>query len=350
MHSVSRADGLCLTALLMVGVSVWAWWQARCHPSSATPIEIAGNVNTESTTAPTAAPTDSPPATDFDESDPPKPYLRWQHTYGDYWAVVTGNSDRTEKLQVFQKGHLVFETENYNIFDPERPEDQTNPPLMTDLTGEGWPCLVVASYSGGAHCCSKLDIFQLGSEFKHLGSIDLEHGGAEFVDLDGNGIPEVKLNDWSYAYVFASFSGVFAPEKILRYKDGQYVAAPELLFTDPPTKEEYDSLVKELFEAYAPQPDGDELILSPDKWGGNAKLWNVMLELTYKGHLELAMKLFDQCWQAEWPDKDTALDEFWDAVGRSEYGRTVVEAQGFSLPPSPNEEDKPSTNDIPHNL
>lgn len=345
MYSVSRADGLCLAALLCLDLNVWSWWQDRHHPSRVTPVEVASNDSAEPPlTPPTAAPTESALVTDSDESDQPKPYLRWQHTYGEYWTVVTGSGADSEKLQIFQQGQLVFETENHSIFDPEQQEEASDsaplPPPLTDLTGEHLPCLVVDSYSGGAHCCSQLDIFQLGPEFKHLGSIDTAHSGAKFVDLDGDGIPEVQLNDWSYAYVFTSFGGSPAPEKILRYQDGQYVSTPELLFTDPPTEQEFKEMVSVIKAAYAAPPDGSDDLMPPNIWGGSAILWERMLELTYKGHLDLAMKLYEQCWHDNWPDKDKALDHFWDAVGKGDYGRAVVQAQGYDLPePEPEKED-----------
>ena len=57
-----------------------------------------------------------------------------------------------------------------------------------------------------------------------------------------------------------------------------------------------------------------------------------MLDLTYKGHVDLALQLFDTCWHSEWKDKDAAAKMFLEAGGGSHYGRAVVEAQGYELP------------------
>ena len=55
------------------------------------------------------------------------------------------------------------------------------------------------------------------------------------------------------------------------------------------------------------------------------------------------MQLFDQCWQAEWKDRDAAVKLFWESVGGSQYGRVVVEAQGYELPqPEPDPEAVPA--------
>lgn len=350
MCSVSRADVLCLTLLFCLDLNVWAWWRLHHQPTAPDTPAVIGTVTADPQTGvPTTDGTaDEVMPTSEDGDAGGRPYLRWQHTYGDYWLLVTRSGEFDEKLQVFQRGQLVFEMEDHKIYDPEETDnanDTTNrPPLFRNLLGTGVPCLVIASFSGGVHCCSQYDVLTMGETFRHVARIDAQHGEATFKDVDGDNVAEIKLNDWSYAYVFTSFAGSPAPEAILRYRDGKYVPAPELLFTQSPTTEEFTALVEETCAAYSSDSDKTE---TPGNWGSNVTLWRTMLELTYKGHLERAMELFEQCWPAEWSDKEKAHDEFWDAVGRSEYGRVVVEAQGFSLPPSPNEEAEPSTGDTP---
>jgi len=348
LFAVSKADALCLAALLCVDLSVFGWLQSPClqqntravaysalkaigcHPDS-TRLSVA----TSSTTnlAETAEP-------DADEPDD----KLWQHTYGDYVVkTVSGSVEEGEIiLQVFKAGELVFSTNSHRFYDPEAtstddPHDVPRP--LTNITGNGIPDLVVAEWSGGAHCCMTYYVFELGDTFRQVATIEAEHADASFDDLDGNNIPVVQMRDWHYAYEFTSFALSPAPAIILRYADGQYEISPDLMFTDPPTDEEFTGLVQEVRDAYKkPETEGDE-ILSPGVWGSDASLWDAMLELTYKGHLEQAMRLFDDCWQKDWADKDNALDHFWELVGSSPYGRALVEAQRYVFPEADPDED-----------
>jgi hypothetical protein len=260
--------------------------------------------------------------------------------------TISGSDEEGEIiLQVLKAGQLVFATNSHRFFDPEAPvvdDPHDVPQPLTNITGNGIPNLVVAEWSGGAHCCMTYYVFELGDVFRQVATIEAEHGDASFEDLDGNNIPVVQMQDWHYAYELTSFAGSPAPDIILRYVDGQYQIAPDLMFTDPPSDEEFTGLVHDVQEAYKkPEADGDE-VLSPGVWGSDASLWDAMLELTYKGHLDLGMRLFEECWQKDWADKDKALDHFWELVASSPYGRALVEAQGYSFPEAAPDKDSSS--------
>jgi len=109
--------------------------------------------------------------------------------------------------------------------------------------------------------------------------IEAEHGDVEFVDLDGDSIPEIKLQDWSYAYVFGSFADSYAPDVVLRFKDDRYVIAPDLMTTPALTK---DELVAKAAEVKATcrevDEDGNVTLSSPIAWDADGgELWNAML-------------------------------------------------------------------------
>lgn len=235
---------------------------------------------------------------DYDASAAPN-YGLWKHTYGIYVVKTVRDPDINGffLLQIFQGGTLVSSTEAYLFNDPEKDDpDARNaviPPYSyTNDTGNVVYNLVVTDYSGGAHCCTTYHIFELGDEFHNVDTINAEHGGIVFINLTDSTIPEVQMADWGYAYVFTSFAGSFAPDITLRYTDGKYQIAPELMFTEPPTDDDYTNLVQEVQDAYQPS-EGKTEVQSPSIWGGDATLWDKMLDLTYKGHVDLALQLFD---------------------------------------------------------
>jgi hypothetical protein len=109
-------------------------------------------------------------------------------------------------------------------------------------------------------------VFSLGQEFKLLDEIAGEHTFPEFVDVDRDGIYEVKCQDWTFAYWETSFAESPAPEIILRYRNGKYVLAADLM--KRPAKSPYD-LEKEIV-SLRKQFGGPERALNQDKrWSGN---------------------------------------------------------------------------------
>ncbi len=343
MFRISKADVACVAILFCIDFSVAAWWNTRHthlapHPKSA--VELP-DIKTDTNSAFATIATPVIPTVAVGESETPEPNSGlWEHTYGDYTVkTVRGPEGVTDSmLQIFKAGTLVYATNSYNFFDPEeKPSDADDnrpkrPRPCTNITGNGIPNLVVEEFSGGAHCCSTYHVFELGNEFREISTLDTYDAGANFVDLDQNGIFGIRTADSSYAYVFTSYSGSFLPSTVLRFVDGKYSLATDWMFTQPLTAEEFVAIVNEVNTTYTtPTEDGSEITL-PSQWGGDAILWNKMLELTYTGHVDQALQLLDVCWQAGWGDKEAAADKFWKTVALSAYGRAVVEAQGYELP------------------
>ena len=348
MSAVSKTDAVCLAILLLVDISVYAWSGKGHFIPVDTKLTVLAAPRDKDEPRTSIAPARMDTATTAaDTEDPNADSGLWEHAYGDYVVKSVKGSCGEDGfvLEVFKAGQLVFTTNSNRYFDPEEQsadsDDFSSPPAPnTDITGGGFPNLVVAEWSGGAHCCLTYYVFQLGDEFRLMDTIQAEHGDAHFEDLDGDEILEIKMQDWTYAYEFTCYAGSPAPPIILRYTDGKYQVAPELMFTDPPTEEEFAALVQKVRDAYSGQPEGADEAVPPGIWGSDATLWQKMLELTYKGHLELAMKVFEACWHAEWKDKDSALNQYWMLVGSSPQGRKLVEAQGFDWPEEAQEDAK----------
>ena len=221
MFAVSKAYALCLAALLCLDVSVFGWLQnPRLHSDaqSATDGALAATGQPPDSTGLSVAAASTTQVAEVTEPDAEEPDDRlWQRTYGDYLVKTVSASDEESNiiLQVFKAGELVFSTNSHRFYDPEAtstddPHDVPHP--FTNITGNGIPDLVVAEWSGGAHCCMTYYVFELGDTFRQVATIEAEHADASFDDLDGNNIPVVQMRDWHYGRALVKAQGYAFPE------------------------------------------------------------------------------------------------------------------------------------------
>lgn len=137
---------------------------------------------------------------------------------------------------------------------------------VKDITGDGIPDLIISEWEGGAHCCFNIHIFSLGQEFKRIAEIRGGHSAFEFKDLDGDGVYELLGRDWTFPYWETVFSSSPAPEIILRYKDGRYVLAIDLMKKSPPSHEDLEKRLKQMRNEFG----GSEVAPSQNpKWSYN---------------------------------------------------------------------------------
>ncbi|MBI3194896.1 MAG: hypothetical protein HYZ34_10590 [Ignavibacteriae bacterium] len=122
---------------------------------------------------------------------------------------------------------------------------------------------------------------------------------ADFKDVNGDSIPEFLGADWTFAYWKTSFAESPAPSIILRFNDGKFRLASDLMKENPPNKNELDSL--------------SEVIRSNSSWGTSdyfgdiyypSILWAKMLDLIYSGNETLAWYFFDDSWPSSIPGKN----------------------------------------------
>ena len=244
--------------------------------------------------APTVAATPLASPDPSEPSDSPPGELAWERIYGDYTlrcysGGFTNDEYLESQFEIWQHGTLVYSNSNHTFTPPaEEDADGTNvpewqlPPPGADLTGRGQPDVVIAEYSGGAHCCS----------------------------------------------TYRSY----APEVILRFAGDHYVIAPELMETPALTEEELADKAAEIQAAYREvDADGEVTLLSPGDWGsGEGELWTAMLELIYGGHEDQALQLFNLAWPEWAADPAAALQHFSETVGASAYWRQLM---GEPVPP-----------------
>ncbi|HEX8101060.1 MAG TPA: hypothetical protein VF533_00470, partial [Solirubrobacteraceae bacterium] len=122
---------------------------------------------------------------------------------------------------------------------PASPEGRPGKALrIVDLEGDGEPEVMVTLFSGGAHCCYSADIWRLAPDGS--GYTVSAHGFGDpyfaLEDLDGDGRPEFRSADATFAYLFSSFAASAMPVLVYRYAAGELTdvtgAFPKLVRMD----------------------------------------------------------------------------------------------------------------------
>ena len=159
------------------------------------------------------------------------------------------------------------------------------------LTGDRAPGLVVSEYTGGLHCCTRVTVLGLGPELRDYGTIEGGDGDVEFEDLDGDGVPEVRVGDWRFAYWRdVPFSDTPVPEVVLRFRSDGYRVACDLMRVPAPDSTELLKKARRLGRGWA---SGDP----------PTDLWAYAVDLVYGGHPDLAWTFLDMAWPGAIPGK-----------------------------------------------
>jgi hypothetical protein len=109
---------------------------------------------------------------------------------------------------------------------------------IVDLEGDGEPEILVDLYSGGAHCCSIVEVFAYVPSTGSYTAVEHDFGdpGAKLTDIDGDGKLEFESADDRFAYAFAPFAFSGMPPLVLDFAAGQFhdvtTHFPALIRTD----------------------------------------------------------------------------------------------------------------------
>lgn len=186
----------------------------------------------------------------------------------------------------------------------------------TDITGDGQPDVVISGWSGGANCCLTFHIFEIGAGFREIGEIHAMHGdaGPHFVHLMPGAGLQIQVYDWTFANWHSDFADSPAPRVILKYTDGVYRVAPDLMHKDAPSMK--DLMAKAAIirseAAKSPRHSWPAAKFSP-------QLWGTVLDLIYTGHPDLAPKFLDLAWPPNISGKEKFLRDFHRWLRRSPY-------------------------------
>lgn len=178
-----------------------------------------------------------------------------------------------------------------------------------DITGKKIPNLIVSNWTGGAHCCHFLHIFELGKKIKKLITIDARSSSIHLIDLDHDGFPEIEFWDGSIDYQFASFAGSPGGKVILKFQKDHYEVATHLMDKPLPTDKKLDSLKKKIRTAFAKRN-------TPSL---PYELLKTLMDLSYSGHFNFALKFVDEVWPKEKYGLEKFKSEFSQALQDSAY-------------------------------
>ncbi len=114
---------------------------------------------------------------------------------------------------VYEEGRLVLRLETSGV---------TTVSAIGDVTGDRRAELMVSIYSGGAHCCYSTAIYSVADATpRPLVSLDTRDCAVEVVDLDRNGVAELRTCEPAFGYVFCAFAYSPFPPVVYAYDRGR---------------------------------------------------------------------------------------------------------------------------------
>jgi hypothetical protein len=230
-----------------------------------------------------------------------------------YFEILrNGKRVHLQKGYKFGVGHLYSDSEYKEMGMPIR-SDMIK--MGSDITGKGAPNLVINEWTGGAHCCIKYHIFEIGKHFKNIAVLDAGDGDlAHFQMFGGHKQPVFVAADWTFAYWRAGFAQSPAPEIILSYKNNSYALDFGLMRKQAPSDSAMDTEISQI-QKNESWKEGDP---PPD-------LWRYMLDLIYSGNASLAWRFFDKAWLPTVKGKEKFRQDFKAHLQKSPYWKQIQE-------------------------
>ena len=173
-----------------------------------------------------------------------------------------------------------------------------------DINGDGYPEVIIETYTGGAHCCFGTQVYSLGETPTLVLKKPESNAGGNFQDLDGDNIYEFITYDDTFAYQYCPYISSPSVKVIMAYVVEEKKYLP-LSFNFP---EEYaDDILKDTQNA--------ERVARADvsengEWDETTKcsILPMALDYIYLGDLETARSELGRLYTFD------DLDRFWNDV------------------------------------
>jgi hypothetical protein len=202
--------------------------------------------------------------------------------------------------EILRNGRRVYSAEGseFRLVDVTLPMvgGTTNVSILgRDINGDGVPDLAIEDPHGRLGG-QTVHLFECGQQFRLTCMVEsLEPPGPVFRDYDGDGAAEVLLSDDAFYHWPVCMDGEPMPEVILRWRNGKYVAARDLMYKPAPSKEELEATATAI--CASPEWDAESGWVPP-------QLWTNAIALMYSGHERLGLEFVDRAWQPGFPGKD----------------------------------------------
>ena len=236
--------------------------------------------------------------------------------YGTYLVI-----EKAGKIKAVRMGGSLV-SGGFNFADDatlwDYPEGKKSSALFRttpDKTGEGTPDVAIQYYTGGAHCCYKMYVYELGAdEVTALPVISGDDSDIIAVRKKTTGGLAIQTGDSNFAYWLTSFAGSPIPTVILSYKNGEFRPDISLMKKPAPTlvalKAKVAKAKKNItLKAYTGEENEDFLYA----------FWDEMIDLMYSGNEKSAWQYFDLVWDSRKPGKEKFKEDFINKLNNSPY-------------------------------
>jgi hypothetical protein len=230
----------------------------------------------------------------------------WRNTAPDAWGydnavtILAGGQTLAQLDMVFELGELTGQ----------------------DITGEGNPDVIVERFTGGAHCCFSVVVYDLGAALTRVLESAESNCGGRFEDLDGDSVLEFITCDDLFAYAYCPYAASPLVQVIMQYEPGRgYVPA------SPRFAHRYaEAIAQHTQLAQTATAEG------MGEWDQTTKcsVLPLMLDYLYSGQADLAWTEFDRLYH--YPDALLFWAEVAQAVSESSLYTAVGPSPDVPLP------------------
>ncbi len=216
-------------------------------------------------------------------------------------------------FEILKEGKWVYAQEGWKFYiGPfhESPEDE-NPPVGRDITGDGQPNLIVSEWTGGINSCMVSSVFEIGGNFRKIGTFNGVHTEPVFRDVNCDGSMEILVDDWAFDYWY-SLADSPTTRIVLEFRNGSYQMARRLMRKPAPAPAELKTKTAEL-QASNSWPYWNNRHLP------SCTVMCYMLDLIYSGNAKSAWEFLDMGWPKDAPGKERFLHCFRSTLEDSTY-------------------------------
>lgn len=206
------------------------------------------------------------------------------------------DADGESCFEVLQQGKVIFRRTNDNdgwfALGQKADKEEGVPaiPNGTDVTGRGYPDMIVSGYLGGMHCCHTHYVFELEPRFRLIATFDDGDNYSAHFEREGKAY-YYESTDGSFQGFWMTEAGSPSHSVVLHFIDdrdgGGFHLAKDKMQTPAPTPKQWQHALDDVRDSLSGVSQGD-LVDAPNI------LWQDVLNLIYTSHSDLVMKFLKE--------------------------------------------------------